>query len=139
MATYPPLPFDVTIPDAEQDKTLPDKLRAEYPGILRWLVKGCLDWQANGLGTASRIEAATAAYRKAEDTFGTFLEARCVEDSTASVGAGELLDAYFAYSGQRISGQRLKTLLEPKGFANTRITSGAGIGRSQYLGLRLIR
>jgi putative DNA primase/helicase len=28
------VPFTVTIPEAEQDKTLPDKLAKEYPGIL---------------------------------------------------------------------------------------------------------
>ena len=26
------------------DKLLPSKLRGEYPGILRWMIDGCLDW-----------------------------------------------------------------------------------------------
>ena len=26
-----------------------EKLKAEWPGILRWMIEGCLDWQANGL------------------------------------------------------------------------------------------
>ena len=31
------------------DPHLEDKLRAEWPGILRWMIEGCLDWQRNGL------------------------------------------------------------------------------------------
>jgi putative DNA primase/helicase len=44
------VPFTVTIPEAERDKDLPDKLRRELPGILAWAVQGCLDWQREGLG-----------------------------------------------------------------------------------------
>src|SRR4029077_1878469 len=39
------VPFNVTIPDADQDKELPNKLRCELPGILAWALKGCLEWQ----------------------------------------------------------------------------------------------
>jgi putative DNA primase/helicase len=31
------------------DPQLEEKLRAEYPAILRWMVDGCLDWQKHGL------------------------------------------------------------------------------------------
>ena len=33
------------------DKLLPEKLKAEWPGILRWMIDGCLEWQRDGLGT----------------------------------------------------------------------------------------
>jgi putative DNA primase/helicase len=45
-----PIPFNETIPEKEQDKKLGQKLLAELPGILAWAVRGCLDWQKNGLG-----------------------------------------------------------------------------------------
>ena len=47
------IPFEVVIPDAEQDKTLLDRLRMEFPGILNWLIQGCLAWQRDGLGGAT--------------------------------------------------------------------------------------
>jgi P4 family phage/plasmid primase-like protien len=50
------VPFEVRIPDAEQDRELPAKLREELPGIMAWAVRGCLDWQRNGLGDAARSE-----------------------------------------------------------------------------------
>jgi putative DNA primase/helicase len=48
------VPFTVQIPTEEQDRDLLVKLRAELPGILRWAVEGCLDWQRNGLKPPSR-------------------------------------------------------------------------------------
>jgi putative DNA primase/helicase len=36
------IPFNVSIPKAEQDKHLLEKLAAEAPGILAWAVQGCL-------------------------------------------------------------------------------------------------
>ncbi|MCZ6625864.1 MAG: phage/plasmid primase, P4 family, partial [Deltaproteobacteria bacterium] len=44
------VPFTVTFPEDEQDKKLPEKLKAELPGIFNWTVQGCLAWQREGLG-----------------------------------------------------------------------------------------
>jgi putative DNA primase/helicase len=35
------IPFTETIAPADQDKQLPEKLRAELPGVLAWAVEGC--------------------------------------------------------------------------------------------------
>jgi len=40
------IPFVVTIPEGRQDRQLTEKLVAEWPGILSWAVRGCLDWQS---------------------------------------------------------------------------------------------
>ena len=55
-----------------EDRGLPDALAAEAPGILRWLVEGCLAWQEEGLAEPESVIRDTLAYRKAEDTFGRF-------------------------------------------------------------------
>ena len=50
------VPFDVVIPDDEQDSTLPEKLRRELPGVLAWMVSGCLDCSSPpALGRTSRV------------------------------------------------------------------------------------
>ncbi|HLI51013.1 MAG TPA: phage/plasmid primase, P4 family, partial [Thermomicrobiaceae bacterium] len=49
------IPFTVTIAEADQDKELPAKLRAEMPGILRWAIDGCLSWQRDGLGVPEAV------------------------------------------------------------------------------------
>ena len=50
MRTHP-IPFTVNIPESERDTSLPERLKAEWPGILAWLVEGCLAWYRGRLGS----------------------------------------------------------------------------------------
>ena len=43
------VPFTVCIPKEERDRDLTEKLKAEGPAILRWMVDGFLEWQCDGL------------------------------------------------------------------------------------------
>lgn len=72
------VPFTVTIPSEEIDKTLLDKLKAEAEGILAWMVKGCQLWLAEGLGDPPEVSQASAAWQAESDRFPAFLEERCV-------------------------------------------------------------
>ena len=54
------IPFTVTIPPAERDPELPEKLKAEWPAILRWAIDGCLAWQREGLNPPPAVRDATA-------------------------------------------------------------------------------
>lgn len=92
------VPFQTVIPEDRQDKNLPDKLRAEQAGILRWLVEGCLLWQRDGLGPPLEVQQATAAYRQEEDVVGQFVKERCIMDEQASVKKGDLFDEYVAWA-----------------------------------------
>jgi hypothetical protein len=62
------IPFAVTVPEAERDPDLAEKLKEEWPGVLAWLIKGCLEWQAEGLQPPQAVRAATEAYLSAEDS-----------------------------------------------------------------------
>ncbi|GAF75138.1 unnamed protein product, partial [marine sediment metagenome] len=72
------IPYDVTIPDEDQDKHLSDRLAAEREGILAWLVRGCLEWQRDGLGMPDAVRKATASYRSEMDVLGEFIADCCV-------------------------------------------------------------
>ncbi len=88
------VPFIVTIPEAEKDKDLPNKLVAELPGILNWALEGCLRWQQEGLQTPACVKQATEEYRAEEDVLGQFL-AECTEESTGDrVTIPNLFEAY---------------------------------------------
>src|SRR5215208_2414346 len=88
------VPFEVTIPESEQDKRLAEKLRKELPGILAWIVRGCLEYQRNGLGEPEEVKAATEGYRSEMDVLAAFIEDRCVVHPKAHVGATPLYRAY---------------------------------------------
>jgi P4 family phage/plasmid primase-like protien len=79
------VPFTVTIPEAERDKDLTEKLKAEWPGILQWMIEGCLLWQRDGLGQPQAVQAATANYLPDQDTLGQWIEECCdAEPATSS-------------------------------------------------------
>src|SRR4030095_9190084 len=61
------LPFTVTIPEAERDRELHEKLRTEWPGILGWAIEGCLNWQREGLNPPAIVSEATDDYLATED------------------------------------------------------------------------
>jgi putative DNA primase/helicase len=58
------IPFTRSFPEDKQDKALSAKLRAEAPGILAWMVRGCLDWQKFGMMTPKCVLTATKKYRE---------------------------------------------------------------------------
>lgn len=60
-----------------KDKNLSEKLKAESPGILAWLVRGCIEWQRQGLNPPKKVKAATEHYRFNEDLLSEFIEACC--------------------------------------------------------------
>lgn len=87
------IPFTQTFVGRE-DKDLKNKLRAEAAGILAWLVRGCLEWQREGLNPPRAVRAATEEYRRESDPLTPFFEARCVLAVDARVKASELYAAY---------------------------------------------
>jgi len=61
----------------KKDKKLPEKLRAEFPAILRWMINGCLDWQENGLVRPQSVLDATEEYFEDQNTMQQWLDQDC--------------------------------------------------------------
>ena len=59
------------------DKQLEDRLRREWPGILRWLITGCLAWQQDGLRPPQVVTDATAKYFTEQDRVGQWIDQFC--------------------------------------------------------------
>lgn len=92
------IPFVEQIPPEERDGELPEKLRAEWPGILAWLVRGCLDWQAGGLGVPVQVSEATAEYFADMNLLRDFLSDRCLIDTKAMSTAQDLYQSYLNWA-----------------------------------------
>ncbi len=113
------IPFEVTIPDADQDKNLPAKLTAELSGILNWALAGCRDWQANGMQEPAIVRAATNEYATDEDEVGQFLSEHCDLDDSYLAAGGELFAAFQeAFPDSRLSNHAFGARLRAKGFTN---------------------
>jgi len=72
------IPFKRTFKPEERDAMLSDKLKAEAPHILAWMVEGCIDWQKRGLkDTPLTIQQATGNYQEEQDLIGNWLAECC--------------------------------------------------------------
>jgi len=83
------------------DKELENKLRGEWPAILRWMIDGCLDWQKNGLLRPNSIVTATNAYFADQDLIGQWLEEKCdvdLDNSELWDRSGALFDSWSQYA-----------------------------------------
>lgn len=115
------VPFDVSFLGRE-DRELPEKLRAEAPGILRWAVEGCSHWLAEGLGQPVEVQEATSGYRDAEDIAGRWLSDWLDEHGLALgwVASKDILEHHRAWAeegGERpLSGKALGAELQRRGW-----------------------
>jgi putative DNA primase/helicase len=101
------IPFTETIAPADQDKQLPEKLRAELPGVLAWAVAGCLEWRREGLKVPEEVKKATAGYRSEMDVIGDFMADRCFRGDALQVPKDELYKAYQVWCDD--AGERCET------------------------------
>jgi P4 family phage/plasmid primase-like protien len=86
------VPFNVTIPEDER-KPMHEMMglfQDEAPGILAWMVQGCLEWLEKGLQTPEEVKAATKQYRSDMDILGEFIDDCCIEDAEAKTPAKDL-------------------------------------------------
>lgn len=61
------------------DPDLKDKLKAEYPQILQWMIDGAEWWGREGLAPPESVLAATAEYLREEDVIGLWFREHCEE------------------------------------------------------------
>jgi putative DNA primase/helicase len=114
------IPFTVTIPPAQRDLELGEKLKAEWPGVLAWMIQGCLEWQRQGLAPPAAVTAATAAYLEAQDAVAAWLDECCDQDSNAWESRSALYKSWTdwaASTGAHVgSRQSFVDKLETRGF-----------------------
>lgn len=133
------VPFTRMFGDGEADPLMANKLRAEAPHILAWMVQGYRAWQREGLGKPPhRVEEATLEYRDAMDTMGEFLADRCEQASDAFVAADALFQNFQSWS--QVCGLRppVRQPFRRKIGERPGITAGKCKGVRGYWGVRLV-
>lgn len=125
------VPFLQNIPAEERDKDLPEKLRAEWPAILRLMIDGCLAWRREGLNPPESVRVASEDYLAGEDVLGQWLEERCAVSATIAFTQSTVLYAdwrdWCATGGlQAGSAKAFSQRLNERGFTRGRDNKGKG-------------
>lgn len=122
------IPFLANIPPSQRDQSLPDKLLAEGDQILAWAIAGCLKWQEQGLNPPECVLDATREYMQDEDVFGSWIEIATEKTKVGQATAQALYKSFATYAENQgefvISQKRFVQLLEARGFAKRRTSSG---------------
>jgi putative DNA primase/helicase len=131
------IPFTVSIPPEERDEGLTEKLKAEWPGILAWMIEGCLDWQRAGLKPPQVVLTATAEYLESEDALTSWMDDRCERTTQSWASSTDLFISWknWADAAGEPSGtqKRFSQKLEERGFDKERNRDGRG-----FRGLRIV-
>jgi putative DNA primase/helicase len=125
------VPFLVQISPEERDSNLAEKLKVEWPAILRWMLDGCLEWQQIGLAPPRIVTEATDAYFDDQDLIKQWLE-ECTEDGGpfAFTSSSQLFASWKAWCDARGlppgNSQNLSDALYDRGFEKKRTKRGNG-------------
>lgn len=119
------VPFNRTFAPSERDPALLEKLQAEAPHILAWMVDGCMAWQKQRLVDVPQVvRYQTDSYRNEQDVVGQWLE-ECTDTSSATEAPSQAL--YSSYKSWAIengfspmSNGTLGRRLGERGYSNRR-------------------
>ncbi|MDC7225219.1 MAG: phage/plasmid primase, P4 family [Spirochaetales bacterium] len=122
------IPFEVTFNEKQRDPKLGSKLREELPGILNWMVEGCILWQKEGLGNPPIIDKANKDYRNDMSALESFLQECCKRDQQGLVKSSVLYAAYKLWSEENnehlMSNRTFGMRLAEAGFDKVRQNNG---------------
>jgi putative DNA primase/helicase len=139
------VPFTITFVDEpkneneqKKDVTVSAQLQAELPGILRWAVQGCIQWQKNGLDEPKAITEAVDEYRREMNSIGQFLQECCYlpdpPRTDIKTQSSLLHEAYVKWSDDRITPHAFAARLKEMGYSNKPFRDG----RKYWLGIGLV-
>ena len=125
------VPWTVSIPLEEQrpQEDVVEELVADGSWMLRWMVAGFADWQADHHWVAEEVQLATEAYRAEQDRLGGFLAEACDEKPHAHTPVSELYEAYTTWcvlAGEVPLGKiAFGKLLRSRGYAQKKLGDGS--------------
>jgi putative DNA primase/helicase len=96
------IPFDVQVPEADVDPDLPQKLKAEAPGILAWAVQGCIAWQREkDLNPPDSVKRATGGWQQAVDHVDRFVREDLTPEADHVIASSVMYARYKAWCGEK--------------------------------------
>jgi putative DNA primase/helicase len=127
-ARFQMIPFTVFIEPEKRDHNLEERLQEEGPGILQWMIEGCLEWQREGLKPPPCVVAATNEYLQQQDATEAWLEECCLRGAKEASTIARLMFSWtqWAEAAGEFVGRRgdLVERLKTKGFEKFKTKDG---------------
>jgi putative DNA primase/helicase len=116
--------WNVRIPPEKRDPYLLDKLRAEHPGILQWLLQGCLQWFNEGkLISPQAVIDTTNQYKEQSNPLKEFFEECCIISPEVKIRTSDLYKAYSDWIGKcSITKREFNEYIRESGYKEARTT-----------------
>ncbi len=132
--------FTYQIPADQIDLDLGEKLKAEAPQILAWMIEGALRWQTAGkLDPPASVKMATEEYFESQDAIGAWMAEACEIDPSAVTETTTLFDSWREWANR--AGERypnavngLSAALKSRGYGRMKDPKSR---RSVTVGLRV--
>ncbi|WP_428558563.1 MAG: DNA primase family protein [Solidesulfovibrio sp. DCME] len=125
--------------ERRQDNDLPAKLLDELPGILAYMVRGCLEWQRENLNPPDEVRAAVEKARRDEDYLADFFDECCELGQEFRVTSTTLYEAFEGWFKRNISADPKKVPKQGRfsKWVDKRFQKIKSNGKPTFIGLRL--
>lgn len=121
------VPFNASFKGAQRDPLMLEKLKAEAPAILAWIIEGAMKWHMDGLAVPAIVRDASAEYMGDHDDLALWIEACCVMGDEAKAS-----DLYSSFSWwKKARGEHAPSQTS----WGSRLTTVKGIGKRKSSGV----
>lgn len=129
------IPFNQKFEGARRDNNLPDKLKAEYPGILQWAIEGAVKWALSGLSIPEEVLRASREYMSENNDLDLWLADCCTQRSDATTRSSEAYASFQQWKEKqgehppsaKSFSQRLERHFPKKATAHGKVFSGLSV------------
>lgn len=139
------VPFDVTIPEAERDPELGERLKLSAAAVLAWAVAGLRDYQTRGgMAAPEAVQTATAEYRQRSDAVARFVDDRLLVNPHMWAAVADLWAAWETWAAEEgaepVSKRDFGDEFDKRGWPskvrrvggrNTKVRQGIGLADSE--------
>jgi putative DNA primase/helicase len=131
--------FPHQIPDASKNSNLKEELKAEAPGILAWCIRGCLEWQEDGLNAPEKVQASTRTYFEEQENVRRWLDDCCelTGNPNDTARAAVLYQRYKQWAADHGEEWMSATLFSPK-LEALGVAKAARGRHATFKGIRLV-
>lgn len=121
------VPFTQQFTGTRRDETLPEKLKAEYPGILAWAIEGAAKWADSGLLIPNSVQESSREYMAEQNDIELWIDECCNVGDGLRGKSSDLYASYAAWkqrNGENAGSSKVFSQRLERKFAKKRVTEG---------------